>query len=118
MQIQVLLYMGKYCLSKEEAGEILDQRFHVLASTQDLRHSTRNFVKLSRDYLGEESPIYLSMGTWPRHIDCFKHQYHKAFASYPLFGEDLMNQIHKRVQVFLYSSNTTVIKDVESGDLA
>ena len=39
-------------LSKEEGGELLDQRVHVLTFTQDLRHSTRNFVKLSGDYIG------------------------------------------------------------------
>ena len=32
---------------KKEAGEILDQRVHVLTSTQELRHSTRKFVKLA-----------------------------------------------------------------------
>ena len=64
MRIQVLLSMGQDCLSKEEATELLDQRFHVLTSAQELRHSTRNSVKLVRDYLGEESPICLSMGSW------------------------------------------------------
>ena len=34
MQIQFLLSMVQDCLSKEEAGEILDQRVHVLTSTQ------------------------------------------------------------------------------------
>ena len=34
MSIQVLLYMRHDCLSKEEAGELLEQRFHALASTQ------------------------------------------------------------------------------------
>ena len=52
MQIQVLLSMGQDRLSKEDATELLDQRFHVLTSTQDLSHSTRNFVKLAVDYLG------------------------------------------------------------------
>ena len=36
----------------------------------------------------------------------------------PLFGADLMNCIHKRVQVFLHSCNTTTIEDVDSGALA
>ena len=48
MRIQVLLSMGQYCLSKEEAGELLDQRVHILASTQELRRLKRNFVKLMR----------------------------------------------------------------------
>ena len=87
-------------------------------STQELRHLTRNFVKLVGDYLGEESPIYLLMGTWPRHVNCFKRQYNKAFAKDPLFGADFMDRIHKHVQVFLYSCNTTSIEDVESWALA
>ena len=117
MQIQVLLSMGQDRLSKEEAGELLDQRVHVLTSTQELRHSTRNFVKLVGDYLGEESPICLSMGTWPRYIDRFERQYEKAFARHPLLGADLMDRIQKRVHVFLHSCNTTAIEDVESWDL-
>ena len=47
MRIQVLLLMGQDCLSKEEAGELLDQRVHVLASTQDLRHYTSNVFKIA-----------------------------------------------------------------------
>ena len=63
-------------------------------------------------------PNFLLMGTWPRHIDRFKRQYDKAFARDPLFGADLMDRIHKRVQVFLHSCNTPAIQDVESGALA
>ena len=74
MRIQLILLMEQDRLSKEEAGELLDQRVHVLASTQDLRHLMRNFVKLAGYYLGEEIPILLSMGTWPRHIDRFERQ--------------------------------------------
>ena len=80
-------------------------------------HLTRNFVKLAGDYLGEGSPVYLSMALWPCHIDRFERQYDKAFARYPIFGADLMDRIHKRVQVFLHSCNTTSIKEVESGAL-
>ena len=53
MRIQVLLSMGQDCLSKEEEGELLDHRVHVLTSTQELRHSTRNLFKLVGNYLGE-----------------------------------------------------------------
>ena len=118
MRIQVLLSMGKDRLSKEEATEILDQRVHVLTSTQELRHLTRNFVKLAGDNLGEESPTCRSMRSWLRHIDRFKQKYYKAFARDPLFGEGLMDRIHKRVQVFLHSCNTTKTEEVESGALA
>ena len=81
-------------------------------------HSARNFVKFTGDNLGEESPICLSMGLWPRHIDCFERQYDKAFSRDPLFGVDLMDRIYKCAQVFLHSCNTTTIKEVESGTLA
>ena len=109
--------MGQDCLLKEEATEIMYQRVHVLTSTQELCHSTRNFVKLAGDYLGEGSPVFISMVLWPRHIDRFERQYDKAFARDPLFGADLMDRIHKCVQVFLHSCNTTSIEEVESGDL-
>ena len=109
MRIQFLLSMGQDQLSKEEAGELLYQRVHVLKSTQELRHLTRNFVKLAGDYMGEERPICLPMGMWPRRIDRFERQYDKAFARDPLFEADLMDRIHKRVQVFLHSCNTTAI---------
>ena len=73
--------MGNDFLSKEDAGELLDQKVHVLTLTQELRYLTRNYVKLAGDYLGEESLICLSMGTWLHHIERFKRQYNKAFAS-------------------------------------
>ena len=73
--------------------------------------------EVSGDYLRAERPIFLSMETWPRHIDHFKRQYEKAFMKDPLFGAYLMDRIHKRVQVFLHSCNTTAIEDVESGAL-
>ena len=75
-------------------------------------------MNLSGDYLGEESPICLSMGTWPRHIDRFERKYDNAFTTDPLFGADLIDHIHKHVQVFLHSCNTTAIEDLELGSLA
>ena len=52
-----------------------------------------------------------------RHIDRFERQYDKDFARDPLFGADLMDRIHKHVQVFLHSCKTTSIEEVESGAL-
>ena len=46
-------------LPKEEAGKLLDQRFHVLTSTKDLRHLTRNFVKLAKGLSGRGYPDML-----------------------------------------------------------
>ena len=118
MLIQVILAMGHDRLSKEEAVKLLDQRFHVLASIQELQHLTLNFVKLAGECLRVEILIFLSMETWPRHIDRFERKYDKAFTKNTFFGVDLMDRIHKRVQVFLHSYNTTAIEDVESGSLA
>ena len=68
-------------------------------STQELRHSTRNFVKLAGDYLGELSPVCISMASWPRHIDRFKRQYDKAFVKGPsLYWTELLDQ---RVHVLM-----------------
>ena len=87
-------------------------------STKELRHSMRNFMKLVRYYLGEESQICFSMGMWPHHISRFERQYDKALARDPLFGAYLMGRIHKRVQVFLHSCNMNTIEYAESGALA
>ena len=100
MRIQVLLSIGKDLLSKEEAVELLDQRVHVLASTQELRHSTRKFVKLAGDYIGAEIMILLSMETWLPHIVRFKRQYDNASAKDPLFGADLMDRIQNVFRCF------------------
>ena len=89
----------------------------MLTSTQELRHSTRNFVQHAGDYPGEGSPVCVKKALWPRHIDRFERQYDKAFSRDPLFGAELMDWIHKRVKVFLHSCNTTAIEDVESGAL-
>ena len=79
MRFQVLLAMGQYLLSKEEAEELLDQRVHVVITTQELRHSTRNLVGLIEDYLGDYGPLSQTMATWPRHIDIFERQYDNAY---------------------------------------
>ena len=47
MRIQVLVSMVNDCLSKEEAGELLHDRFHVLISTQELHNSMQNLAKLA-----------------------------------------------------------------------
>ena len=40
MRVQVLLAMGQDQISKEEVGEILDQQFYVVATTQEFHHVT------------------------------------------------------------------------------
>ena len=113
----MIMLMGQDRLSKEDAGNLLDQRVHVFASTQGLRQLTWNFVKVVGGYLGVEIPICLSMETCPCHIDCFERKYDKDFLKDPLLGSDLMDFIHKCVQVFLHSCNMTSIYDVESDPL-
>ena len=89
----------------------------MLTSTQELRHLMRNFLRLAGDYLREGITVCVMMALWPHHIDRFKRQYDKDFARDPLFGADLLDQIQKRVQVFLHSCNTTTIEEVELGAL-
>ena len=40
MIVQVLLAIGQERLSKEEVGDLLDQKFCIIVTTQELRHST------------------------------------------------------------------------------
>ena len=77
--VQVLIAIGQDRISKEEAGELLDQRIQVVPTTQELRHNTRNFVWLTGDYLGTEGPISRAMEKWPCRIDRFERQYDKSF---------------------------------------
>ena len=63
MRIQVLLTMVQDRLSKDESGELLDRHIHVVATTQELRHSTRNLVSLTRDYLGTEGSLSRALVT-------------------------------------------------------
>ena len=98
-------------------GDLLDQRFHVFTSTQELLHWNAKIREASRGLPGRGEPNIFFTGKWPPHVDRFEKQYDKAFVRYPLFGADLMDRIHKRVQFFLHSCNTTTIGDVESGGL-
>ena len=75
----------------------------MVTTSQELRYFTKNFVKITGDYLCEEITLCCSMETWPRHIEHFEHQYNKKFTKDPLFGADLINRVHKRVQVLLHS---------------
>ena len=85
MIVHILFAMGQDRLSKEESGELLDQQVHVVATTQEIRHSTRKFVRLTRDHLGTEGPLSQAMSTWPCHIDRFELQYEKAFSGDRIF---------------------------------
>ena len=113
MRIQVLLLMVQDHLFKEEEGELLEQRVHVVNISQELRHGKKNFVKLLGDYLGEESSLCRSMAIWPRHIDHFERQYIKAFEKDPLFGVYFIDRVHKRVQVLMQSYNTKEIENID-----
>ena len=63
MRVQVLLDMGQDRLSREEAGELLNQHVHVVATTQEVRHSIRKFVCLTVDYLGTEGTLSRAITT-------------------------------------------------------
>ena len=51
--------MGQDRLSKDKSGEFLDQHVHVVATTQELCHITRNFVQITRDDLRAEVPLLI-----------------------------------------------------------
>ena len=55
--------MGKDRISKDEAGDLLDQRVHMVTTTCEIRHITRNFVRLNGDYFRTEGPLSRAMAT-------------------------------------------------------
>ena len=104
-------------LSKDEAGEILYQKFHVVTMTQELQNSTRKFVRVTGYYLGPEGPLIRLMETWPCYIDLFEQQYDNEFDGNLLFGADLVDCIHKHMKEFLHSFNTASLDDINTGML-
>ena len=94
------------CLSKEEAGLFLSLWVHTTTFTKDLFHKTQKFVEVAGDCLILEFPPRRSMATWTCHIDCYYQQYYNAFAPNAPFRADLLNQVHKQVQVLLHFFNT------------
>ena len=46
---------------QDKAVDLLDQTFHVVTTSQELRHSTRNFVRMAGDYLRTNGPPVRSM---------------------------------------------------------
>ena len=83
--------MVQYLLSKEAAGKLLDQQSHAVAMTQDIRHSTQNFMQMTRDYLRMKVTFSKAMETRPLFIDCFKCKYDKAFTGHNNFGTDIVD---------------------------
>ena len=81
----------------------MDQQVHVVANTQELQHSKGNFMQMTGHYLGMEVTLSRVIATWSCHIDRFERQYDKASARQRIFGADIVEIIHKRVQVFLHS---------------
>ena len=118
MIVQVLLAMSQDRLSKEESVELIYQQVHVVATTQEILHSTQNLVRPTRDHLGTEGTLSQAMATWTRQIDHFERQYDKDFKGDRLFGKDIVDIIHKHVQILLQSCNTTSLEEVETGALA
>ena len=54
------------------------------------------------------------MSIWPRHIDRFESQYYKAFVGNLLFRANIVDLIHKGVQMFLHSCNTMTLDYTET----
>ena len=106
--------MGQDRLFNEKAGNILDRCVHVVATIQELCQITRKCVRLAGDYLGTKDPLSREIAAWPHHIDCFERQYDKTFAVHRLFRVEIVDRIHKRIQVFMHICNTTSLKDEET----
>ena len=118
MLIQVLVAMGQDRLFKEDAGEMLDQRVHMVTTTQDIRHSIRNFLSVDGNYLRDEGTLIRAMATRKCYIDRFEQQYDKVFTGNPFFSTYLVNHIHKQVQGFLHSYNITFLDNTKTGLLS
>ena len=58
------------------------------------------------------------MMTWNCHIDLFEQHYDKAFAGERLFGAEIMDKIHRWVQVFLNLCDMTSLDGVDTGALS
>ena len=84
----------------------------MVTTTQELHHSTRNFLRVTRGYLGDEGPLIRDMIKWMQHIDRFDRKCNKALAVNPFFVADIINRTQKRVQVFLHSFNTTCLENL------
>ena len=59
-----MLEMGQDRLSKEEAGDFLEQWSHVINTTQEIKHITRNFLRVAGDYLGAKGNLSQAIHTW------------------------------------------------------
>ena len=51
MLVQVILEIGQYHLSKEEAVDLMNQQVNVVTTIQELFRSTQNLVQVPGDYL-------------------------------------------------------------------
>ena len=117
MRSQVLLVMGQDHLYKEEDSDFIDRQVHVVASTQELCHSTHNFVWVSGDWLVSYVPLGVYISMWPHHIYCYDHQYAKILSANAFFRAGLLDCIQKWVQVSLHSCNTFSIRNMETASI-
>ena len=75
----------------------------MVTTTQELWNITRNILQVSGYYLSDDGPLIWAIATWPRNIDLFGWQYDRVFSWNCIFGANLVDSIHKRVQVFLHN---------------
>ena len=57
------------------------------------------------------------MATWTIHIDLFEWKYDNAFAGNNFLVTNIVNHIHKQVQLSLHSCNITCLDNVDTGYL-
>ena len=67
--------------------------------------------------MGDKGTLSHTMDTWSRPFEHFKRKYGKAFMGNPLFTANMVDRIHKRVQIFLHSCNTPCLYNVVTGAL-
>ena len=110
--------MRKYHLSKEETRELLEKQVHMVTTTQELQHTTRNFLRVVGDYLVPEGTLIRAIATCPCHIKCFEHKHDKDLAGNNIFSTDIIDIMNKWVQVLLHLCNTKSLEEVETGAMS
>ena len=88
----------------EESIYLFYHKIQIVASNQELCHSSHNFGWVEGDYLGLDAPLGRSTDKSPFHIGQYERQYNKTFPYHMLFGEDIIYWDHKQMQVVLVLS--------------
>ena len=97
---------------RENTRRSWTNRFIWSPQPRSSRTLQKHLERLAGDYLGPKGPLRQAMATYSLHIDRFKRQYDKNVSGDRTFRKDLVDCIHKHVQVFSYSCKTAFLDDV------